>query len=290
MSTTTPRAVKWEELPDCCTQATLIRCSAPSWTAQLRELWQYRELLYFLIWRDIKVRYNQTVMGVAWALVQPLFIALTLSLFLGRVAKVPSDGSPYFLFAYSAMAVWQLFAQALTGASNSLIVNEELVTLVYFPRMLVPLSSVLASMLDFGMALILLVPFLAWYHVKPSMALFALPLFVLLAMLIAVGVGFWLAALNVKFRDVRHTVGFLVQLWFLATPVAYSINVVPSPLRMWYGLNPMVGAVEGFRWSLLNSGRMSIPLLAVSVATTAVFLLGGLHFFLSSQDTFADFI
>jgi lipopolysaccharide transport system permease protein len=277
-------------LPPCCTNSTRIESTSPSWNTQLGELWQYRELLYFLIWRDIKVRYNQTVMGIAWAIVQPLFIALTLSLFLGRLAKVPTNGPPYFLFAYSAMAVWQLFAQALTGASNSLIVNEELVTLVYFPRLLVPLSAVLACMLDFLVALILLVPFLAWYRVKPSSTILALPLFVLLALLIAIGVGFWLAALNVKYRDVRHTVGFLVQLWFLATPVAYSIDVVPQAWRMWYGLNPMVSVVEGFRWSLLATGPASIRLLVVSLFATSTFLFGGIYYFLSAQDTFADFI
>ena len=277
-------------LPPCCTNPTRIESTSPSWNRQLGELWQYRELLYFLIWRDIKVRYNQTVMGIAWAIVQPLFIALTLSLFLGRLTKVPTNGPPYFLFAYSAMAVWQLFAQALTGASNSLIVNEELVTLVYFPRLLVPLSAVLASMLDFLVALILLIPFLAWYRVMPSSTLLALPLFVLLALLIAIGVGFWLAALNVKYRDVRHTVGFLVQLWFLATPVAYSIDVVPQSWRMWYGLNPMVSVVEGFRWSLLATGPASIRLLVVSLIATSAFLFGGIYYFLSAQDTFADFI
>jgi lipopolysaccharide transport system permease protein len=277
-------------LPQCCVHPTMIRSTSPSWRTQLRELWQYRELLYFLIWRDIKVRYNQTVMGIAWAIVQPLFIALTLSLFLGRMAKFPANGPPYFLFAYSAMAVWQLFAQALTGASNSLIVNEELVTLVYFPRLLVPLSAVLASMLDFLVALILLIPFLAWYRVKPSSTILALPCFVLLALLIAIGVGFWLAALNVKYRDVRHTVGFLVQLWFLATPVAYSIDVVPQAWRMWYGLNPMVSAVEGFRWSLLSSGPAPVRLLVVSLVATFLLFLGGIYYFLSSQDTFADFI
>jgi len=285
-----PTVIKSEMLPPCCFEATRISSSSPSWIAQLKEIWEYRELLYFLIWRDIKVRYNQTVMGAAWAVAQPLFIALTLSLFLGRLAKLPSNGPPYFLFAYSAMAVWQLFAQALTGASNSLIVNEELVTLVYFPRLLVPLSSVLASLLDFFVALILLFPFLAWYRVRPSSTILALPLFVLFAMLIAMGVGFWLAALNVKYRDVRHTVGFLVQLWFLATPVAYSIDVVPKALRMWYGLNPMVAVVEGFRWSLLASPGASVPLLAVSIATTVLLLFVGLYYFLSKQDTFADFI
>lgn len=257
---------------------------------QLQELWHYRELLYFLIWRDIKVRYKQTVMGLAWAIVQPLFLALTLSVFLGRFAKVSSNGSPYFLFAYSAMAVWQLFAQALSGASNSLIVNEELVTLVYFPRLLVPLSAVLASLLDFFVALLLMIPFLIWYHVVPSASLLALPFFVLLALFIALGVGLWLAALNVKYRDVRHTLGFLVQLWFLATPVAYSINVVPQTLRMWYGLNPMVSVVEGFRWTLLGTGGTSLHLLSVSVMATAVIFFGGLYYFLSTQDTFADFI
>ncbi len=283
-------SISLELLPSRAASSTVISSSSSPLRLQSKELWQYRELLYFLVWRDIKVRYKQTVMGLAWAIVQPLFIALTLSIFLGRLAKVSSNGSPYFLFAYSAMAVWQLFAQALTGAGNSLIVNEELVTLVYFPRLLVPLSAVLASLLDFFVALLILIPFLVWYKVTPSVTILAMPFFVLLALLIALGVGLWLAALNVKYRDVRHTLGFLVQLWFLATPVAYSINVVPQGWRMWYGLNPMVSAVEGFRWTLLGTGGTSLRMLSVSVAATAVVFFGGLYYFLSSQDTFADFI
>lgn len=266
-----------------------IHAGTPSALAQLREIWEYRELLYFITWRDLMVRYKQTVIGVAWAVVQPLFLALTLSLFLGRMARL-SDGHAYFLFAYAAMSVWQLFAQALGGASNSLLVNEQLVTLVYFPRLLIPLSAALASLADFLIAFVFLLPFLAWYRVAPTPAILLLPAFVALALVAALGIGFWLAALNVKYRDVRHTVGFLVQLWFFATPVAYSLNLVPDGWRFWYGLNPMVGVVEGFRWALLGAGCPEARCIVFSVAVSLVSFVLGLRYFLRAQDNFADYI
>ena len=268
----------------------VIRGSDSSWNFPFRELWQYRELLYFLTWRDIKVRYKQTILGLAWAVVQPLFIALTLSLFLGHLAKVPSGGVPYPVFAYTGMVAWQLFAFALTEASNSLVANDRLITKVYFPRLVVPLSAVAAGLVDFLVAFFLLIPFLAYYGIVPGATILTLPFFVLLAVLIALGAGLWLAALNVQYRDVRYTVGFLVQLWFLATPVAYPSSVVPEPWRAWYGLNPMVGVIEGFRWALLGAGEAPGHLLAVSVAATAVILASGLYYFRRMEDTFADVI
>ena len=269
--------------------AVIIRGKESTWSLNLRELWQHRELLYFLTWRDIKVRYKQTVLGLTWALVQPLAIALTLSLFLGRLAKMPSEELPYPIFAYSGMVVWQLFANALTGSSNSLITNEPLITKVYFPRLIIPLSAVLASLLDFVISLFVLVTFLIYFRILPRAAVATMPLLIFLTVLIALGIGLWLAALNVKYRDVRYTVGFLVQLWFLATPIAYPASVVPERWRSWYGLNPMVGAVEGFRWALCG-GRAPLLLIALSTCITVVIFVTGLYYFRRTEETFADFI
>jgi lipopolysaccharide transport system permease protein len=267
-----------------------VQGAALPWELSLRELWQYRELILFLTWRDLKVRYKQTVLGVAWAVVQPLFIALTLSVFLGKLAKVPSDGVPYPVFAYAAMVPWQLFAQALGESGNSLVANERLITKVYFPRLAIPISAVLGSLVDFAIACFVLVPFLAYYRIVPTARVLILPLFVLLAVLIAFGAGLWLAALNVQYRDVRYTISFLVQLWFLVTPVAYPASVVPQRWQAWYGINPMVGVIEGFRWALLGIGTAPTHLLAVSVAATAVLLGSGLYYFRRMEDSFADVI
>lgn len=261
-----------------------------SWSLHARELWQHRELLYFLTWRDIKVRYKQTVLGLAWVVLQPLMIAFTLALFLGRLAKMPSDGLPYMVFAYIGMVVWQLFANALTESSNSLLTNGQLITKVYFPRLIVPLSAVLASLLDFVVSLFVLAIFLAYYRIAPTATLVVLPLLVFLVLVSALGVGLWLAALNVKYRDVRYTLGFLVQLWFFATPIAYPASIVSARWRMWYGLNPMVGLVEGFRWALRGTGNAPVTLLAVSACVATALLLSGLYYFRRMEDTFADFI
>lgn len=261
-----------------------------SLTLALREIWRYRELLYFLTWRDVKVRYKQTVLGVAWVIIQPLFIALTLSVFLGRWAKVPSGGVPYVVFAYTAMIPWQLFASALGESSNSLVANERLITKVYFPRLVIPISTVLGALVDFIIAFCVLIPFLGYYRIVPTMAAFTLPAFVLLAAVISLGAGLWLSALNVQYRDVRYTVGFLLQLWFFLTPVVYPSSVVPPRWRPWYGLNPMTGVVEGFRWALLGTGAPPVRLLLVSVLAAAVVLGSGLYYFRHMEDTFADVI
>jgi lipopolysaccharide transport system permease protein len=268
----------------------IIQGPGSTWDLRWRELWQYRELVYFLTWRDIKVRYKQTILGVAWAVIQPLFIALTLSLFLGKLAKVPSDGVPYPVFAYSAMVLWQLFAHALTEASNSLVGNERLITKVYFPRLVIPLSAVLGGLVDFVIAFIVLIPFLAFYRIVPTAKVLALPVFAVLTVLISFGAGLWLAALNVQYRDVRYTVGFLVQVWFFATPVAYPTSVVPQHWQAAYGLNPMVGVVEGFRWALLGAGKAPGHLLAGSVAVMVLVLGSGLYYFRRMEASFADVI
>jgi lipopolysaccharide transport system permease protein len=272
------------------TEVRLIRGDAGTWELKLAELWQYRELLYFLAWRDIKVRYKQTVLGLAWAVIQPLAIALTLTLFLGRLVKIPSDGLPYPVFAYSGMVIWQLFAAAMTESSNSLVVNERLITKIYFPRLIVPLSSVLTSLLDFAVSLVVLALFLVYFRVTPMATIAMLPIVVLLAVLLALGVGLWLGALNVKYRDVRYTIGFLVQFWFLATPIAYPVSVVPERWRIWFGLNPMVGIAEGFRWTLHSTGPAPVYLLSTSACVSIVLLVSGLFYFRRMEDTFADFI
>lgn len=260
------------------------------WVCGSRELLQYSELLYFLTWRDIKVRYKQTVLGILWAILQPLAIAFTLTLFLGRVVKMPSGGLPYPIFAYSGILIWQLFSQALTESSNSLLANERLITKVYFPRLIIPLSAVLASLLDFAISLVLMAFFLLYYRMVPTAAILVLPLMVCLVVVIALGAGLWLAALNVKYRDVRYTLGFLVQFWFLATPIAYPTSVVSARWRVWYGLNPMVGIVDGFRWALTGAGHAPVLLLAVSVCVSTAIFMSGLYYFRWAEDTFADFI
>ena len=261
------------------------------WTAAgLKELWEYRELLYFLTWRDIKVRYKQTVLGAAWAIIQPFFMMVVFSLFFGYLAKVPSDGIPYPIFAYCALLPWQLFAHALTESSNSLVANERLITKVYFPRLVVPISAVLGGLLDFAIAFVILLLMMAYYGVRPTWAIVTLPAFLLLAMLTALGVGLWLSALNVKYRDVRYTISFLIQFWLFATPVAYSSSIVPARWRALYGLNPMAGVVEGFRWALLGKSEGPGALLAVSVAVVILILIGGLYYFRRMEAEFADLV
>ena len=261
------------------------------WTAAgLKELWEYRELLYFLTWRDIKVRYKQTVLGAAWAIIQPFFMMVVFSLFFGYLAKVPSDGIPYPIFAYCALLPWQLFAHALTESSNSLVANERLITKVYFPRLVVPISAVLGGLLDFAIAFVILLLMMAYYGVRPTWAIVTLPAFLLLAMLTALGVGLWLSALNVKYRDVRYTISFVIQFWLFATPVAYSSSIVPARWRALYGLNPMAGVVEGFRWALLGKSEGPGALLAVSVAVVILILIGGLYYFRRMEAEFADVV
>lgn len=256
----------------------------------LSELWAYRELLYFLIWRDIKVRYKQTVLGAAWAIIQPFFMMLVFSLFFGRLAGVPSDGIPYPIFTFCALLPWQLFAQALAESSNSLVANERLITKVYFPRLVVPIAAVLGGLVDFAIAFVVLLAMMAYYGIVPGMAVLFLPLFILLAVMTALGVGLWLSALNVQYRDVRYTLTFLTQFWMFITPVAYPSSIVPVKWRALYGLNPMAGVVEGFRWALLGKTEAPGPLLAVSVVAVIVILIGGLYYFRRMEETFADIV
>ena len=261
------------------------------WTSLgLKDLWQYRELLFFLTWRDIKVRYKQTALGAAWAVIQPLFTMLVFTLFFGRLARVPSDGFPYPLFSYAALLPWQLFAYALTESSNSVVANERLITKVYFPRLVVPLASILAGLVDFVIAFTLVIGMMVWYGVRPTLAILTLPFFVILAMATALGVGLWLSALNVIYRDVRYTLNFIVQFWLFASPVAYSSTLVPARWRPFYGLNPMAGVIEGFRWALLGKTQAPGAMLLVSMVVVALVLVGGLYYYRRMERTFADVV
>ncbi len=268
----------------------IIRPSTGWVPLRLAELWEYRELLYFLAWRDIKVRYKQTLLGAAWAIVQPFFTMVVFSIVFGRLAKIPSDGLPYPVFAYCGLLPWQLFAYALAQCGNSLVGNQNLITKVYFPRLVIPLAAVLAGLLDFAIAFLVLLGMMAYYGIAPTSATVTLPVFVLVAVATAIGAGLWLSALNVQYRDVRYTIPFLTQFWLFATPVAYPASLVPEPWRVVLGLNPMAGVVEGFRWALLGTAQAPGSLLAVSVAVILVLLVSGLYYFRRMEKTFADVV
>jgi lipopolysaccharide transport system permease protein len=266
---------------------------APStgWVSlKLHELWEYRELLYFLVWRDIKVRYKQTVLGVAWAIIQPFLTMVVFSVFFGRLAKIPSDGVPYPVFSYAALVPWTFFAHGLTQASNSIVGSSNLIKKIYFPRLAVPISSVTSGVVDFVLAFTVLLGMMFYYGIVPTVNLLWTPLLLLLALVTSLGVGFWLSALNVQFRDVRYTVPFLTQLWLFATPVAYPSSLLPEPWRTLYGLNPMVGVVEGFRWALLGTDTAPGPIIIVSALISLVLLVGGAFYFRHLERTFADLV
>ena len=279
MSTTT-----FETLP------LLVIEPAEGWISlQLKELWSYRELLYFLTLREVKVRYKQTLLGAAWAVIQPLFTMLLFSLFFGRLGKMPSDGVPYPLFTLAALIPWTFFANGLTQSSTSLVTNSNLVSKVYFPRLIVPISSVASGIVDFGISFVLLLGMMAFYRITPSAAIVTLPLFFLLSLLVALGVGLWLSALNVQYRDVRYTVPFLTQFWMFATPIAYPASLLQEPWRTAYGLNPMVGVVEGFRWAMLGTKPPGSEIFASAIASIMI-LMGGAFYFRRMERTFADVV
>jgi lipopolysaccharide transport system permease protein len=256
----------------------------------LRELWEYRELLYFLTWRDVKVRYKQTALGAAWAIIQPFFTMVVFSLFFGKLAKIPSDGVPYPIFSYAALVPWTFFAHGLTQSSNSLVGSANLIKKIYFPRLIVPLSSVLSGAVDFALAFLVLLGMMLYYGVVPTSNLYLLPLFFLLALVTSLGVGLWLSALNVEFRDVRYVVPFLVQFWLFSTPIAYPSSLLSEPWRTLYGMNPMVGVVEGFRWALLGTNTAPGPIIIVSTLMALALLVGGAFYFRRMEKTFADIV
>lgn len=260
------------------------------WVAlKLREVWEFRELLYFLVWRDVKVRYKQTALGAAWAVIQPFLTMVVFTLFFGRLAKIPSDGIPYPIFSYTALLPWTYFAQALNQASQSLVGSANLIRRVYFPRLVIPTSGVIAGLVDFSIAFTVLAGMMVYFRIELTPRIVLVPVFVLLAALTALGVSLWLSALNVKYRDVRYIVPFLLQVWLFATPVIYPSSVLPEKFRPIFALNPMVGVIEGFRWTLLGAKPPSAMIL-ISVAITITLLITGAFYFRRVEKTFADVV
>ena len=257
---------------------------------QLTELWEYRELLYFLIWRDIKVRYKQSVLGGAWAIIQPFFTMVVFSLFFGKLAKMPSDGIPYPIFSYAALVPWSFFANGLNQASNSLVGNSNLINKVYFPRMAMPIASVLGGFVDFILAFIMLIGMIFYYGMVPTINIIWLPFFLILAFITSLGASLWLSAMYVQFRDIRHIIPFLTQIWLFATPIVYPSSLLSEPWRTLYGINPMVGVVEGFRWALLGVHTAPGPIIIVSSITAMGLLISGAFYFRRMEKTFADVV
>lgn len=257
---------------------------------RLRELWQYRELVYILTWRDIKVRYKQTAFGAAWAIIQPFFTMVIFSVFFGRIAKIPSDGIPYSLFSYTALIPWTFFANGVSQSANSLINNGSLISKVYFPRLVMPIAAVLSGTVDFIPAFTILVGMMFYYGLTPSVNVLWLPVFFLMALTTSLGVGFWLSATNLRYRDVRHAVAFIVQGWLLATPIAYPSSLLSERWRTLYGINPMVGVVEGFRWALLGTNTAPGPMTIVSALAAVAVLVSGAFYFRRLERTFADVV
>ena len=267
------------------------RQARPGWVAvDFAELWRYRELLFFQTIRDIKVRYKQTFLGAAWAILQPVMTMVVFSIFLGHLAGMPSDGIPYPIFVFCALLPWQLFSNGLTHSSSSLLSNSNVLTHVYLPRLIMPISAVMVSLVDFMISFLVLGGMMAYYDMLPGWPVLTLPLFIILALTTALAVGLWLSALNVKYRDIGYTIPFLAQLWLFATPVAYSSSIVPEKWKAIYGINPMVGVIEGFRWALLSKTSPPGPSLIVSTFMTIVLLVGGLYFFRRMEKSFADIV
>jgi len=261
------------------------------WAAlNLRDLWLYRELIFFMTWRDLKVRYKQTLLGASWAILQPFMTMIVFSIFFGNLAKVPSDGVPYPIFSYTALIPWTLFSKALQDASRSLVANRHMITKVYFPRMILPLSSVMAGLVDFLIAFLVLFGMMCYYKISPTVNVWVLPLFLLLALVTAVGVGLWLSALNVLYRDINYVLPFLTQFWMYLTPIAYPSSMIPAEWQVIYALNPMTGVVEGFRWALLGTGQPPGITTLVSSIAAVVLLISGMFFFRRMERLFADMV
>jgi len=269
---------------------TVIRPGKGFTNLELRAVWQFRELLYFLVWRNVKVRYKQTIIGSAWAIIQPLMAMLIFTVIFGGLAKIPSDGLPYSIFAYTALLPWTYFSQAVTGSGASLIGNSNLVRKVYFPRLIIPMAEVAAPLIDFFVSFSALLVMMAWFGIAPRWSVLALPLFLLLALMTAFAVGLWLSALNARYRDVGHAVPFLMQIWLYASPIVYPVSLIPEQWRLLYSLNPMVGVIEGFRWTLLGREVPAFGVIAVGAAVAVMLLLGGIIFFKRMEHTFADVI
>jgi lipopolysaccharide transport system permease protein len=267
-----------------------IRPASDRLASGLKELWQYRELLYFLIWRDVKVRYKQTAIGAAWAIIQPLMTMIIFTVVFGKFANMPSDGLPYPIFSFAALLPWTYFSKALNQSVSSVVADANLITKVYFPRLLLPLSAVVGGLIDFAIAFVFLLAMMAWYGLAPQWGILLLPFFVLLTMLTALSVSVWLSVVNVRYRDVGQAIPFLVQIWLFASPVAYPASVVPENWRFLYNLNPLAGIIEGFRWALLGSQNPPIVSLLSTTLVVLALLYGGIVFFKRMEKTFADVV
>jgi len=269
---------------------TVITPSIGWLSVDLREIWAYRELLWILAWRDVSVRYKQSIVGIGWAIIQPVMTMIIFTIIFGKFAKLPSDGIPYPVFAFCALLPWNYFARSLGDSSDSLVGSSQLITKVYFPRLILPISKVFAGIIDLIIAFIILLGMMVWYRIVPTAGILLLPVFIFVAMLAALGVGFWFTALNVLYRDVKFVVPFLIQFWMYASPVAYSTSLVPDKWKWIYGLNPMVGVIEGFRWALLGKTAPLISMFIIPNFIVFVMLITGLYFFKRMEKTFADII
>ncbi len=288
-STSVNDASAVSSVPDSIHEPTIIEARKGWWHFNWRDLWDYRELLFFLVWRDIKVRYKQTLLGASWALIQPTLQLVVFTIIFGRLAGVNTNGIPYPLFNLAGLLPWQFFANTVAQAANSLVGSASIVRKVYFPRLAIPTASVLAGTVDFGLSFLILLALMFWYQWAPTPAVFLLPLFMLLGMITALGVGFWLSAINARYRDVRHATPFLIQLWLFATPVVYPSNLIEGHWQIVYALNPMVSVVEGFRWALLGTQPPSL-LMFISVTTAIALFSSGLLYFQAVERKFADII
>jgi len=274
-----------QELP-----ALFIKPSCGWVLPQIKDVWAYRELLYFLVWRDLKVRYKQTVLGVLWAIIQPFFLMVVFSIFFGKLAKIPSEGIPYPIFAYTALLPWSYFAKSLNACSESVVAQRHLITKVYFPRLIIPASSVLSGIVDFAISFGILLVMMFYYQIIPTLTALLVPLLIIMSMATALGVGLWFSALNVRYRDIRYAISFLIQFWFFATPVVYPSSLIPGMWRFLYGLNPMVGVVEGFRGALLGKGQIIGPPFILSIIVIVLLLLTGIFYFRRMEKEFADVV
>ena len=269
---------------------TIIRPSRGWKGLDFKELWRYRELFYFLIWRDIKVRYKQSLLGAAWAILQPLLTMIIFTIFFGRWAGIPTDDVPQPVFYFAGILPWQLFQSGVNKAGTSLVASRNLITKIYFPRIAVPIAPIIAGLLDFGLAFLILIGLMFFYGIVPTTAIWTLPLFIFLALITAAGVGIWLAGLNVAYRDIGYIIPFLLQVWFFLSPIVYSSTIVPEPLRPYYGLNPMTGVVQGFRWAILGVGEPVVTDLVASIGVAILLLLTGIFYFKRMERTFADVV
>ncbi len=267
-----------------------IKPSSGLFDLELKAVWEYRELLYFLVWREVKIRYKQTAIGAGWAIMQPLMTMLIFTVIFGKFAKIPSDGLPYPVFSYTALLPWTYFSQAISRSGISLVGNANLISKVYFPRLIIPVAAVVTPVVDFALSFVILLGMMVWFGIYPTWGTLALPVFLLLALVTALAVSLWLSALNVKYRDVGYTIPFLVQVWMYASPIAYPVNLIPEKWRLLYSLNPMSGVIEGFRWALLGKQSPDFGVMAISAAAVFLLLVGGLLYFKKMEDTFADII